>query len=183
MIFQCISSLFARSCVGKGMNFIRVGVRELIRKKMQLKFKFLPFLPFFCSDTLTVWTILKTDVKPKKMSLSDMTVLYGITCMIRTRSFDISGIYIWHDKTFFWSLGLCCLVFTESAHRADSVIELQCPSVRLRVCPLPVKFILGPFAPTYKNRGSTFFWIFGFLREKLRKGKCLRFSNFCLEMV
>ena len=44
---------------------------------------------------------------------------------------------------------VCCVykIFTELAHWADSVIELQCPSVCVSVCPLPVKLISGPFYP------------------------------------
>ena len=39
---------------------------------------------------------------------------------------------------------LFVVVFTESAHWADSVIELQCPSVDLFVCPLPMQFFSRP---------------------------------------
>ena len=68
----------------------------------------------------------------------------------------------------------------------QSVYKLQCPCVFLCVCmyvpsrEVPFKCF---FAPIYKGPRSNSFWIFGFLREKLRKGSGLRFCNFGSEMV
>ena len=76
--------------------------------------------------------------------------------------------------------------FTELALWVDSVYKLQCPCVCLSVCmyflsrEVPFTCL---FAPIYKGPRSIFFWIFWFLREKLRKGSGLRFCNFGSEMV